>query len=64
MIRSMVERAALKMLRYVFSDGCIASQKTYLLASEQMGVFRLHKKDASRLPVPQQPLLTSSKPVS
>jgi hypothetical protein len=40
----------------VFSVGCTASQNTYLSASVQVnGVYSLHKKPSSDVPVPQQP---------
>lgn len=53
----------LRTVEYVFSVGWIESKKTYLEASEHEGEWELHKKDASISPVPQHPLVVSSKPV-
>ena len=61
MSKSTSERRVSKRRSYALSVGCMESQNTYFDASEQTREFELHKNDASIKPVPQQPLLTSSK---
>lgn len=47
------------------SEGWTLSQNTYCVALEQVPIdFGLHNKDVvSTVPVPQQPLLASAKPI-
>lgn len=58
----MIKREALKTLLQVFSVGCIESQNTYFDGSAHTIEFGLHKNPASKYPLPQQPVSTSSNP--